>query len=147
MVVRFLNLGSSTENLLSITFKFGPMAICAVAGKCLIVNDRDIDIPSDYEGPMTEPSVMDKMRQMALRQPETQTLSRPTVKAIRCELEFDRPTAERMFKSLVFDEGENTVTITEVLRMAKPGEAGIFFHTGAGVNFCVDHYEIDGVIL
>lgn len=97
---------------------------------------------------MTEGSVHDIMRRMALLQPETQSqLSRPIVESIRCEIKFSRATAEHMFKTLVFEPEDETVTVTEVLRPAKPGEGQVFFHSGAGVGFCVGHYEFDGVEL
>lgn len=72
---------------------------------------------------------------------------RPRIKSIICELEMSREAAEGMFKTLVFEPDEKLVTITEVLRPTNPGEQGIFYHTGAGQNFCVDHYELDGVTL
>lgn len=95
---------------------------------------------------MSDLSVIDKMRKMELLQPETrESLTRPKVKSVTCELEFTRATAEKMFKSLIFEDEEETVLITEVLRPAKPGDPGVFFHSGGGVSFCVDHYELNGV--
>lgn len=97
---------------------------------------------------MIEETISDRLRKMTLLQPETQsTLARPVVKSISCELELGRKTAERMFKTLVFEPDEETVTIMEVLRPAAPGEPHVFFHSGAGIGFCVDHYELDGVRL
>ena len=75
------------------------------------------------------------------------TTDRPTIKSVICELEISRETAETLFKSLVFEPGEETVIVTEILRPTKPGEQGVFYHTGAGQNFCVDRYELDGVPL
>lgn len=93
-------------------------------------------------------SVANRILNMSLKEPDkANKLSRPKVESIRCELEFTRPTAEEMFKDLVFDEGEDIVVITEVLRPAKIGEGHTFFHSGAGIGFCVDHYELDGVKL
>lgn len=97
---------------------------------------------------MTEQPVMARMLQKSLIEPEIREfLARPLVKSIEVKLEFKREAAEQMFKTLVFEPDEETVTITEVLRPIQPGEPSVFFHTGAGVAFCVDHYELDGVRL
>jgi len=97
---------------------------------------------------MSEQPVMDKIRNLSLKQPELRDdLSRPRIKSITCELELRRETAEQMFRTLVFEPDEETVIITEILRPVQPGEPQVFFHSGAGVGFCVDHYELDGVPL
>lgn len=94
---------------------------------------------------MSDIPIFDKFRRETLIKPLN--LSRPTVSSITCEIEFPRATAEAMFKTLVFEDEDTSVIITEVLRPVLPGEASVFFHTGAGVGFCVDHYEFDGVTL
>lgn len=65
---------------------------------------------------------------------------------MRVELRFERDTAEQMFPILDFEEGDTHVTITEVLRPAKPGEekAAVMHHLQAGVKYVVDHYEFEG---
>lgn len=93
---------------------------------------------------MSEFPVTDKIRNMALLRPDLQqSLARPQVKSIICELEMTRETAEAMF-NVMLPSDEETVVITEILRPAKPGEGTVFFHSGAGVGFCVDHYELNG---
>lgn len=98
--------------------------------------------------PTVNDPIANRILNMSLKEPDkANKLTRPKVESIRCEVELTRPTAEAMFKTLAFDEGEETVTITEVLRPAKVGEPHTFFHAGSGTGFCVDHYELDGVTL
>lgn len=95
---------------------------------------------------MIEMPLHDTVRRMTLDQPQVK-LERPVVEAIRCDLKLSRTTAEHMFKTLVFEPEDETVIVTEVLRPVKVGEGHVFFHSGSGTGFCVDHYELDGVIL
>lgn len=72
-------------------------------------------------------------------------LQRPEVLSMKIELKFQRATAESMFLALVFEDDETEAIITEVLRPAKKDEPPVVRHSGSGVSFVVDHYEIGGV--
>ena len=78
-------------------------------------------------------------------------IERPEIVSLDTKLKFNRFTAEEMFKRAKFDDSDfdehGYVTITEILRVAKPGEPATFHHLPTGLKFCVDHYECDGVIL
>lgn len=78
-------------------------------------------------------------------------IERPEILSVETKLKFNRATAEEMFKRARFVDDDfdklGYVTVTEVLRAAKPNEPYIFIHVATGIRFCVDHYECDGVIL
>lgn len=79
-------------------------------------------------------------------------LIRPEVIGMEVKLRMNRFTAENMFKRVKFedsdfDDRDDKVVIIEVLRPVKEGEESILLHKPTGVQFCVDHYELDGILL
>lgn len=77
-------------------------------------------------------------------------LGRPEVVAVEVKMKMPRKLAERTFQRARFVESDfvdGYATITEKLRPVKKGEHATHLHIPTGVQFCVDHYEMDGVIL
>jgi hypothetical protein len=78
-------------------------------------------------------------------------VERPEIMSIETKLKFNRPTVEATFQRAKFEDRDfdkdGKVIVTEICRPAKEGEKAVFYHVITGMNFVVDHYECDGVIL
>ena len=78
-------------------------------------------------------------------------VERPEIVSIDTKLRFNRVTAETTFQRAKFEDSDfdkdGRVVVTEVCRVAKPGEQAIFRHLATGLDFVVDHYECEGVVL
>lgn len=92
-----------------------------------------------------------QLKDEILAPPGEPRIQKPEIQKIVVKLRMNRPTCEAMFQRAMFTDDdfddEGFGVIDEIIRPCKPGELYTLVHSPTGQKFCVDHYEMDGVIL